>query len=485
MTPLLTTIIPSFNAAATLEQAVESLLSQSIDQHEILIVDDGSTDGTRPLAERLAHRFSTISLVSQHNQGVSAARNAGLRCARGKWVHFLDADDWMLPHGLVRLIDVAGAGVAACGDSAWHDERGEALDWGTGPGVPPSVRDLGLNELLERNRFQPGAMILRRDALRGLGFDPRYSAGEDWDLWLRLAERGARWAVAEHRVCAYRLASGGLSRSFARMAQQCCDIVRSAFDRIRSCGEPRSIDCSAERLARLVRGIVLQQATAAAWRDGPECRAALSLLRDGSAPARIEPAALAHAGFWMVPFADGQSPSAWRMAHADRIRRYLAALDAWGRCLVRARWTDAAAVESARADLAALTVPPAAIADRLASRCEPRRIAVLFGLGANARFVVAALRARGMACTARDDRYASSSHVEIAGERIPVLASGTPFDPSAVHLITISDDASIMSRLPAGLRVHRWSDERLALRAAAEARLAAIRPRASVGREAA
>ena len=134
MSVRITTIIPAFNAAGTLADAVRSLAAQRIDGHEVIIVNDGSTDGTRAVAEKLALGRDGVWTIDQANAGVSAARNTGLRVARGEWVHFLDADDWMLPGGLARLLKAADwRGMAgACGECRLFDESGRSLGWSSG-----------------------------------------------------------------------------------------------------------------------------------------------------------------------------------------------------------------------------------------------------------------------------------------------------------------------------------------------------------------
>ena len=100
--PRFAVIIPAFNASATLRQAVDSVLAQTYAPHEIIVIDDGSTDATAQVARSYGTR---VTLISQGNSGVSAARNAGARAASAEWLCFLDADDWYYPE---RLAAYAG-----------------------------------------------------------------------------------------------------------------------------------------------------------------------------------------------------------------------------------------------------------------------------------------------------------------------------------------------------------------------------------------
>lgn len=95
--PRFSVIIPAYNAAATLERAIDSVLAQSWPAEEILVVDDGSTDATADIARRYG---GSVRLLQQANAGVSVARNAGAAAARGDWLAFLDADDWYTPDRL-------------------------------------------------------------------------------------------------------------------------------------------------------------------------------------------------------------------------------------------------------------------------------------------------------------------------------------------------------------------------------------------------
>ena len=115
---LVSVIIPAYNAEHTLEKAVTSAASQTYENLEILVVNDGSTDGTLALAERLAGKDSRIRVLDRKNGGVSRARNEGLLAAAGEDITFLDADDWMEPSMIRTLEEVKEeqqADIAGCG----------------------------------------------------------------------------------------------------------------------------------------------------------------------------------------------------------------------------------------------------------------------------------------------------------------------------------------------------------------------------------
>lgn len=178
-------IIPAFNAAATLPEAVRSALGQTHGDLSVTVVDDGSSDRTAEVAERFAD--PRVSVLRQSHQGVSAARNAGLERGIGEAILFLDADDWLAGDAVARLaaaLDAAPDAAAAAGPVARFTPDGQY-----GPTRHPRLRGL-MPGLLFQNRFvNGGQLLIRPAALRG-GFRTHLSFGEDWDMWVRVATRG-------------------------------------------------------------------------------------------------------------------------------------------------------------------------------------------------------------------------------------------------------------------------------------------------------
>lgn len=102
--PFLSIIVPVYNTEAYLPSCIESILSQSFTDFEIILVDDGSTDGSRSVCERFAHKDSRVRFFHQENKGVSTARNLGIENAKGTWICFVDSDDELLSGGLSELV---------------------------------------------------------------------------------------------------------------------------------------------------------------------------------------------------------------------------------------------------------------------------------------------------------------------------------------------------------------------------------------------
>ena len=103
--PKVSIIIPVYNVAEYLRRGLDSVLSQSFQDFELILVDDGSTDASGKMCDEYADSDSRIQVIHKENGGVSSARNAGLDCAKGEWVYFIDPDDVLLPDGLRTLVD--------------------------------------------------------------------------------------------------------------------------------------------------------------------------------------------------------------------------------------------------------------------------------------------------------------------------------------------------------------------------------------------
>jgi hypothetical protein len=202
---LVSVILPVYNGARFIADAIDSALSQTYAAVEIIVVDDGSSDDTPAILERF-HRRPGFTVVRQANRGVSASRNRGLAMAGGPYVAFLDHDDiWETSYleravASLRVLDDSVAGVVA----GWTriDAAGRPL-----PGTQCLVRGrLDLHDFLVQNRCPLGAVVLRRSAaLEVGGFDERLRAAEDWDLWLRLTVGGKSLVAVEECLWRYRL----------------------------------------------------------------------------------------------------------------------------------------------------------------------------------------------------------------------------------------------------------------------------------------
>lgn len=186
MVPLVSVIIPTYNRAALVAEAVASVTAQTFQDFEIVLVDDGSTDET---LETLAHREDITVLRQTRRRGVAAARNLGAAAARGEWLAFLDSDDLWLPEKLARQMAYLEGqpGLRLCQTDETWVRRGVRVN------KPVSHRKVAgriFLASLERCMVSPSAVVLqRRLFLDHGGFDEALPAAEDYDLWLRLTWR--------------------------------------------------------------------------------------------------------------------------------------------------------------------------------------------------------------------------------------------------------------------------------------------------------
>ncbi len=187
MDPLVSVIIPTFNRAGMVREAVATALSQTYKNLEVVVVDDGSSDAT---GAALAPYASRIRVRRREARGgVSAARNLGVAAARGEWLALLDSDDLWRPEKLARQMAYlqANPGMRLCQTDEIWVRRGVRVN------KPLSHHKTGgriFLPSLERCCVSPSAVILHRDLLAAHGgFDEALPAAEDYDLWLRLTWR--------------------------------------------------------------------------------------------------------------------------------------------------------------------------------------------------------------------------------------------------------------------------------------------------------
>jgi glycosyltransferase involved in cell wall biosynthesis len=184
--PRVSVIIPTHNRKAFVQEAVDSVLAQTYEDFELIVVDDGSTDGTGKVLKRYEKR---LLYLYQANQGVSAARNNGLALAQGEFIAFLDSDDLWLPKKLaiqVAFMDQHPQAQICYTDELWI-RRGKRVN--------PKKRHAKCSgeiyhHCLPLCIISPSSALMRRGLFAQVGtFDPGLPVCEDYDLWLRVAAR--------------------------------------------------------------------------------------------------------------------------------------------------------------------------------------------------------------------------------------------------------------------------------------------------------
>lgn len=239
MKPLVSVIIPAFNAAAYIRQTLGSVLAQSYDAIEVIVVDDGSSDATSRIVEEFVEKDSRVGLIRQSNAGVGAARNAGIRKARGKYIAPLDADDVWFPQKLEKQV----ARMEQCGSETglvycWSkciDERGDFVGYSYPQTAEGRLRHAVVLRNISDNASVP---LFRATALEKVGvYLTRAEQGgvqgcEDWDLHLRIAECFSIRLVPEHLV-GYRQTESGMSSKPEAMARSFAVFLERARQRNR------------------------------------------------------------------------------------------------------------------------------------------------------------------------------------------------------------------------------------------------------------
>jgi succinoglycan biosynthesis protein ExoO len=260
---LASVIVPAYNVAASLDRAVRSVLAQSLDDLEVVVVDDGSTDATREVARALTQADPRVRLIEQdRNRGVSAARNAGLDAARGDWVALLDADDAYLPRRLERLI-LAGTAQSAdivADDILYYDwTAGETVGAGIGsPGRPPEAVDferLLANSMIGSRRFDYSLLkiVARRERLAqaGVRYIEGLRQGEDFMFYAHTLLAGLTMLLVHEPLYVYTERVGRKTRvasGLSRTIENCEEMRRQTWSLL----EAPAV-ASTPRLTALVR----------------------------------------------------------------------------------------------------------------------------------------------------------------------------------------------------------------------------------------
>ncbi len=253
--PTVSVIIPAYNVSPFIRETIDSVLAQTFTDYEIIVINDGSED-TEELEAALRPHMDRITYIKQENRGAGAARNAGLRAAKGEYVAFLDGDDVWLPEFLsdqLAFIQSGNGYDLVYADAVLFGDRRAAK--GTIMQREPSNGPVTFESLIgERCVVNTSSVVARREPILEVGlFDEDLRNSQDFDLWLRLAMRdNARMNFQKKVLVRHRVWSGSL-----------------AFDGIKSVeGELRVLekvgrrkDLTAQERATLARTVALRTAS--------------------------------------------------------------------------------------------------------------------------------------------------------------------------------------------------------------------------------
>lgn len=208
---LVSIIIPSYNYAGYVKEAINSCLSQTYGNNEIILVDDGSTDGTARVLDDYI-RGGRIKYIYKNNGGLSSARNAGLIKAKGEFVQFLDADDILDPEKLEKQVSVLNLNPGVFGS---YSHSSYFIN-STGKSVRTRRETVNgdiMKRLIRWNFIPVLAMLTRRS---GILFDESLKSLEDWDYWLHMFH-GRRVVCVPEILCHVRIHQTNMSRDIERM----------------------------------------------------------------------------------------------------------------------------------------------------------------------------------------------------------------------------------------------------------------------------
>jgi glycosyltransferase involved in cell wall biosynthesis len=283
--PLVSFIIPAYNSRHYVCEAVDSCLAQTYPNGEVIVVDDGSTDGTPDLLhERYGDR---IRLIRQANRGAAGARNTGILAARGEFIQYCDSDDRLLPHKVQAGWDLFQQKpeivlVYAVAQIVRFDDMTE---------VPLPDRQLPSGDvfclLLKENVVGTSTVMARRQAVLDVGgFDEVLKVAEDWDLWLRMA---ARWpfAAINEVLTIYRDRPEGLHADPVALAEGRLAVIQRArhYPRRRECLDDKAYDAFEAGRCHVLAMVYWQHGRRAAARRS--LRAAVALEPDHAAIRRL------------------------------------------------------------------------------------------------------------------------------------------------------------------------------------------------------
>jgi glycosyltransferase involved in cell wall biosynthesis len=235
--PTFSVVVPAYNATRTIRATIGSILRQSRSDLELIVVDDGSSDGTPDLVREIGRGDHRLRLIEQPNKGTAGARNTGIGEARAGLVSFLDNDDMWMPHYLDRMEKaLARAPDAGFGyTDAWilNDATGRIRKKPSLEHHPPFPNPASPGDLLSRFlaglNFVMSSTTVRRSVLEEAnGFDESIRGADDFDLWIRIAAKGYGAVCAEGVNLVQRDRSDSQSKDLPMMIENARTVLESA-----------------------------------------------------------------------------------------------------------------------------------------------------------------------------------------------------------------------------------------------------------------
>ncbi|CAN7315144.1 trifunctional glycosyltransferase/class I SAM-dependent methyltransferase/polysaccharide deacetylase [Mesorhizobium amorphae] len=227
--PLVSIVVPAHNAEATLARALDCLLDQEIVDWEAIIVDDASTDRTPAIIAGYVEHDARFRTLSSCACSAAGARNSGISTARGRWLMFLDADDWVDASFLAKMLAALKTALDAV--AAYCGSRRVMPDGELTPStISTEVAIQPFETFARRCAIRTHALLVDRETIVELGgFDVSLHTCEDWDLWQRLARLGKNWVMVDEPLAFYRISPNALSRNSSQMLADAEIVIARGF----------------------------------------------------------------------------------------------------------------------------------------------------------------------------------------------------------------------------------------------------------------
>ena len=223
--PVISVVLPVYNGEKHLAEAIDSVLAQSFPGFELIIIDDGSTDGSLPILQEYQRRDKRIRLVSRENRDLATTLNDSIDIARGKWVARMDQDDIALPQRFVRQLqwlektgaDVVGSWAKCFGSWDQRITRGYQTD-------------LAIKvDMLFKSPFVHPSVLMRTALIKRLQYDKSAEKAEDYDLWTRAAQSGWVMGNVPEVLLLYRKHASQVSSKSSIRQQSICEGIQRRY----------------------------------------------------------------------------------------------------------------------------------------------------------------------------------------------------------------------------------------------------------------
>jgi len=225
--PLISVVIPVYNGDKTIRETIESVINQTFEDFELIVIDDGSQDSTLEIVKSIPD--SRLKVFSFPNAGLAASRNRGIKLACGDYISFIDADDLWIPDKLESQLQALQDNPQAAVAYSWTDCIDEFGDFSR-RGNHITIQGNVYAQLLLTDFIENGSnLLIRAQAFQKVGyFDESLPAAEDWDMWLRLAANYEFVVVPSVQVL-YRLSASSMSANVVRQEAACLRVIERAF----------------------------------------------------------------------------------------------------------------------------------------------------------------------------------------------------------------------------------------------------------------